>query len=46
MIKHWILFLGTENFTTNETSQYSPSYTKIHVDKDTGPDFCVTAIGK
>ena len=23
----------------------SPSYTKIHVDKDTGPDYCYTAIG-
>ena len=22
-----------------------PSYTKIHVDKDTGPDYCYTAIG-
>ena len=23
----------------------SPSYTKIHVDKDTEPDYCYTAIG-
>ena len=23
----------------------NPSYTKIHVDKDTGPDYCYTAIG-
>ena len=25
--------------------KWSPSYTKIHVDKDTGPDYCYTAIG-
>ena len=41
-----LIFLGTDTATSNETSQYLPSYTKIHVDKDTGPDFCVTAIGK
>ena len=26
-------------------AKLSPSYTKIHVDKDTGPDYCYTAIG-
>ena len=26
-------------------NKWSPSYTKIHVDTDTGPDYCYTAIG-
>ena len=27
------------------SKHYIPPYTKLHVDKETGPDFCVTAIG-
>ena len=41
-----IFYLGSESSIQNHNSQFQPSYTKMHVDKDTDPDFCVTAVGK
>ena len=45
-IKSRYFYVGSEYSIPNHNSQFQPSYTKMHVDKDTDPDFCVTAIGK